>query len=173
MIRGRGVALLGVLVGLALSGCSAGEKKNYTVPQELCGAKVTPGLTSALLPVGDKLRVEPSQSGGPSPRQFCDVLVDGNIELKVEGGWQPSGTTAQQAASKALTFGTRSTEGGRFALSDDKAFTVVDCANAEHKAGRFSFEVAVAHPDGDVGEKTQRFLAAFSESYAKKLPCRN
>ncbi|MFI2645968.1 hypothetical protein [Streptomyces sp. NPDC018610] len=172
MIRAGRVTVLGALVGLMLSGCSAGEKTNYTVPLDLCGANVASRLTSALLPAGDRLQVKQSQSGGPSPRQFCDVLVDGDIELAVEGVWRPSGTTAKQAASKELTFETRSTDDGRFALSDDKAFTVVDCANTEYKAEKFSFEVTVSHPDGDVGERMQRFLAAFAESYAKKLPCR-
>ncbi|NED37373.1 hypothetical protein [Streptomyces sp. SID8499] len=172
IFSGKSSMLISVLVGLALTGCSAGGKKNYTVPEELCGASVAPRLTSDLLPAGDKLRVTPSHSGGPSPRQFCNVLVDGDIELTVEGVWRPSGTTAEQAASKELTFESRSTDGGRFALSDDKAFTVVDCANTDYKAGKYSFEVTVSHPDGDVGGKMQRFLAAFSESNARKLPCR-
>jgi hypothetical protein len=174
VIRGRGIVTLGVLAGLLLSGCSKGEKKNYTVPEKLCGAAVAPDLTSALLPpAGDKLRVTQSRSGGPAQHHFCDVLVDGNIELAVKGVWRPSGTTAKQAADKELVFNSRSSDGGRFALSDDKAFTVVDCKNSEHKAERFSFEVTVAHPAGDISKKMQHFLAAFSESYRKTLPCQS
>jgi hypothetical protein len=164
---------LGVLVGLLLSGCSEGNKKNYTVPEELCGAAVAPELTGALLPAGDKLRVTQSSSGGPSTYKFCDVLVDGNIELAIKGAWRLSGITAKQAADKELVFNTRSIGSGRFALSDDKAFTVVVCKNTEHKAESFSFEVTVTHPAGDVSEKMERFLGAFSEAYRKKLPCQS
>ncbi|GHF09141.1 hypothetical protein GCM10014715_76260 [Streptomyces spiralis] len=173
MIRDKRIVMLGVLVGLLLSGCSEGEKKSYTVPEKLCGAAVAPDLTSALLPAGDKLRVTQSSSGGPATHEFCDVLVDGNIELAIKGVWRPSGTTAKQAADKELVFNSRSTDGGRFALSDDKAFTVVDCKNTEHKAERFSFEVTVAHPTGDISQKMQRFLAAFSEAYHTTLPCQS
>ncbi|MBC2869798.1 hypothetical protein [Streptomyces mexicanus] len=173
VIRGTGIVTIGVLAGLLLSGCSEGEKKNYTVPEKLCGAAVAPDLTRALLPAGNKLRATQQHVGGPAQKYYCDVLVDGNIELVVKGVWRPSGITAKQAADKELVFNSRSSDGGRFALSDDKAFTVVDCKNSEHKADRYSFEVVVAHPAGDVSKKMLRFLAAFSESYRKMLPCQS
>ncbi|MFC7638448.1 hypothetical protein ACFQWA_21385 [Streptomyces thermogriseus] len=157
---------------LALSSCS-GEKKNYAVPDELCGAQVKPELTEALLPGGDKIKVLNEKSNSSPPYHYCMVYVDGKAELSVEGVWHPTGTTAKQAAEDSLVFNTRPIKGGRFEVVEGTMVTVVDCKNPEYDAGRFSFELEVTNPDGDISEKMQRFLAAFSESYRKTLPCQN
>jgi hypothetical protein len=132
---------------------------------------VKPQLTKELLPSGDKIRVLKEDSHSSSPHQFCEVSVDGNVELSTEGVWQPAGTTAKEAAEKSLSFNLRSADGGRFALWNDEAFTVFDCKNAKYKAGRFSINAQVIHADGDMSEKIQSFLEAFSKSYRKTLPC--
>ncbi|MGW4980635.1 hypothetical protein [Streptomyces mirabilis] len=172
MIRGRTTGALAVLAILSLTGCS-GEEKNYAVPDELCGAQVKPELTRALLPSGDKIRVLKEASNTASPHQFCTVSVDNKVQLRTEGAWQATGTTAKKAAEKSLVFNTRSTEDGRFAIGRGAAVTVVDCKNSKYKAERFSFKIVVNHPEGDIDDKMQRFLAAFSESYSKTLPCQD
>ncbi|MFF9803344.1 hypothetical protein ACF1G3_38945 [Streptomyces rochei] len=170
MIRGRTTGALVTLTVLVLAGCS-GEEKNYAVPEKLCGAQVSPELTENLLPSGDEIRVVEEESNTSSPHQFCRILVDDKVELSTEGAWQPAGTTAKEAAEKSLVFGTQATEGGKFAIGERRAVTVVDCKNSKYKAERFSVELEVNQPEGEVGEKMQSFLSAFSESYLKTLPC--
>ncbi|MFJ5269051.1 hypothetical protein [Streptomyces sp. NPDC088358] len=171
MIRHKAVGVLGALALLTLAGCSSGDDKAYTVPDQLCGVPAKQELTKELLPGGDKLRVVKSQTAGPAPDQYCTVHVDSDIELVVEGMWQPAGTTAEQAAEKSHSFNLRPADGGRFALWDDEAFTVVDCKNTKYKSERFSIEARLIHSDGDMSKKLQRFLGPFSESYRKTLPC--
>ncbi|WP_329527285.1 hypothetical protein [Streptomyces sp. NBC_01462] len=171
MIRHKAVGVLGALALLPLVGCSSGDDKAYVVPDKLCGVPAKPALTKELLPGGDKLRVVKSQTANAAPDQYCTVHVDGDIELVVEGIWQPAGTTAEQAADKAHAFNSRSADEGRFALEDHKAFTVVDCKNTKYKSERFSIEARLIHSDGDMSKKLQRFLDPFSEAYRKTLPC--
>ncbi|MGW0794165.1 hypothetical protein [Streptomyces sp. NPDC002692] len=171
MIRHKAVGVLGALALLPLVGCSGGDDKAYSVPDKLCGVPAKPDLTKELLPGGDKLRVVKSHTGNEVPDQYCTVHVDVDIELVVEGAWQPAGITAKQVADKAHAFNSRSVSQGRFATEDDKAFTVIDCKNTTYKAERFSIEARLVHADGDMSKKLQRFLDPFSEAYRKSLPC--
>ncbi|MER5403404.1 hypothetical protein [Streptomyces sp. NPDC002769] len=171
MIRHKAVGVLGALALLPLVGCSSGDDKAYTVPDQLCGVPAKPELTKELLPGGDKLRIIKSQTAESVPDYYCKALIDGDVELSIEGVWQPAGTTAEQAAEKSHSFNLRRADGGRFALWDDKAFTVVDCKNTKYKSERFSLEARLIHSDGDMSKKLQRFLGPFSESYRRTLPC--
>ncbi|MET8410185.1 hypothetical protein ABZV34_19145 [Streptomyces sp. NPDC005195] len=171
MIRHKAVGVFGALALLTLAGCSSGDDKAYTVPDQLCGVPAKPELTKELLPGGDKLGIIKSQTAEAVPDYYCKALIDGDVELAIEGIWQPAGTTAEQAAAKGHSFDLRPADGGRFALRDDKAFTVVDCKNTEYKAERFSIEARLIHSDGDMSKKLQRFLAPFSDAYRKTLPC--
>lgn len=172
MIRARFTAALATLIALTVSSCS-GEKKNYMIPDILCGAYVNPKLTKDLLPGGEKIKLFQEESKSSPPYHYCMVYVDGRAELSVEGVWHPAGTTAKQAAEDSLVFNTRSAEGGRFEIGQRRAITVVDCKNPRYNAERFSFELEITNPDGDIGDKMHHFLAAFSESYRKTLPCQN
>ncbi|MFD8421838.1 hypothetical protein [Streptomyces sp. NPDC059466] len=171
MIRHKAVGVLGALALLPLAGCSSGDDKAYSVPDKLCGVPAKPELTKELLPGGDKLKVVKPQAPGEVPRPYCAVVVDGDIELSIEGRWQPAGTTAEQAAEQSHSFNLRPADGGRFALWDDEAFTVIDCRNTKYKSERFSIRAELVHADGDMSKKLQRFLGPFSESYRKTLPC--
>lgn len=171
MIRHKAVGVLGALALLPLAGCSSGDDKAYTVPDRLCGVPAKPELTKELLPGGDMLKIVKSQTVEAVPDYYCKALIDGDVELSIKGVWQPAGTTAVQAAEKTHSFNLRPADGGRFALWDDQAFTVVDCENTKYKAERFSIEAELIHADGDMSKKLQRFLGPFSEAYRKSLPC--
>jgi hypothetical protein len=169
--RTRAVLALAVLALGATTGCSGG-KENFAVPGELCGAQVERGLTRKLLPSGDKLTIEKSGAKPAALRQYCDVVIDGDIELQVTGAWRPAGITAKQVAEKELTFNTESVDEGDYAVGHGgKAFTVVACGSARYKAGAFSYEARVVHPDGDMGDDLVKFLAAYARSYTATLPC--
>lgn len=171
MIKRVLAGVVGALALLALASCSAGTEQNYAVPDKLCGASVKPELTKELLPGGNKLEVSKAQSNSPSPHQFCDLIVDGNIDLTTEGVWQPAGVSAKDAAEKSLVFNTRSTQDGRFAIGNQHAVTVFDCKNSKYKAERFSIELQLADRNEVTGDKMERFLAAFADSYRSTLPC--
>ncbi|MGW3623305.1 hypothetical protein [Streptomyces sp. NPDC000880] len=171
MIKRVLAGAVGALTLLALASCSDGKEQNYAIPAKLCGASVKPELTKDLLPGGNKLEVNESESNSSSPRQFCTLIVDGNIELMTEGRWQPSGVSAKDAAEKSLVFNTQSTQSGRFAIGNQHAITVVDCKNSKYKAERFSIDLEMADEQEGMGDKMERFLDAFSESYRSTLPC--
>ncbi|MFD8421839.1 hypothetical protein [Streptomyces sp. NPDC059466] len=171
MIRHKAVGVLGTLALLPLAGCSSGDDKAYAVPDKLCGVPAKAELTKELLPGGDKLRIVKSHTAEAVPAYYCKALIDGDVELAIEGIWQPAGATAEQAAAKSHSFNLRPADGGRFALWDDEAFTVVDCKNTKYKSERFSIRAELVHADGDMSKKLQRFLGPFSESYRKTLPC--
>lgn len=171
MIKRVLAGVVGALTLLALASCSDGKEQNYAIPAKLCGASVKPELTKDLLPGGNKLEVNKSESNIEPRYQFCTLIVDGNIELTTEGAWQPPGISAKDAAEKNLVFNTQSTQNGRFAIGKRRAFTVVDCKNSKYKAERFSIEVQMSDEQEGMGDKMERFLAAFSESYRSTLPC--
>ncbi|PAZ14874.1 hypothetical protein CLM62_16785 [Streptomyces sp. SA15] len=160
-----------VLVSLlALSGCS-GEDKSYSTPSSICGVSVDKDALKGLLPAGNKLTVKASANHEKPETRFCNVIVDGDIELSSEGAWRKAGYTAKDAAEDALAFNYRATGGGRYAVWDDGAATVFDCRNSAQDAARFSVEFHVVHPQGKIEGKVERFIGDYAEAYRKTVSC--
>lgn len=154
------------------SGCS-GKGKNYEVPAAICGISIERSTLKQLLPDGDKLRTVSDHTARVPEHRFCDVYVDDHTALSTEGVWEKAGFTAQQAAKDKLIFQTRSEKGGKYAVWEYGAATVIDCANVKQKAARFSIEVELVDHEGDKGEKIAKFLSGFAAGYKKTLSCEN
>ncbi|GHH88015.1 hypothetical protein GCM10018793_66010 [Streptomyces sulfonofaciens] len=162
--------IAGLVALLTLSGCSSNDR-NYQVPSALCKVPVKASTLRDILPPGNKLTVAKSSAGVVPDSLFCSVDIDGRVELSMEGRWQKADLTAQQAAEQQLVFNAHPEQGGRYAVWNDGATTIIDCKNARQKAEHFSIAAQVENPDGDVGDKMVRFLASYAEGYKKTLPC--
>lgn len=159
-----------VVLLFTLCGCS-GDGKSYAVPEKICGVPVQEDALRDLLPTGAELKTEESHTSGIPERRHCGVLVDGNVELTSEGVWRKDGFTAEDAAKDTLAFNTESRRGGVLQVWKDGATTVFDCGNPKQKAERFSIELKVVRPDGDMSGELERYLVSYMKAYQKVLPC--
>jgi hypothetical protein len=128
-------------------------------------------LLKPLLPDGRKVETLKEFSKVPPPHQFCKIMVDGDIDLSMEGIWQKSGFTAKDAAKQTLVFNTRSTQRGTFEVWDTGAITVFDCKNAKWNASRYSLRVYAPRTEENLGDQIERFLTVYAKEYRKTLHC--
>src|SRR4051794_18747155 len=68
--------LVYAISAILISGCSAGEDRDYVVPKELCGAQIDPSLLEPLLPTGETL----GQSDDIAP-MGCTISIDSQREF--------------------------------------------------------------------------------------------
>ncbi|MFB7917701.1 hypothetical protein [Streptomyces sp. NPDC056061] len=170
MEKARPLAIFAAVALLAVGGCS-GDEKSYSVPEVLCGVPVRRDMLKDLLPDGARLKIEESHTYDVPEYRFCDVVIDGKVELSSEGVWRKAGFTAEDTAKAALVFNTEPRQGGKFQVWKSGATTAFECRNARQKAGAFSLEVRVVRPEGNMADKVERYLASYAEEYRKILPC--
>ncbi|WP_150130469.1 hypothetical protein [Streptomyces sp. 150FB] len=170
------VSTAGAVALCGLVACS-GEGQKYEIPKKLCDAPVDNNLLKPLLPDGRKVETLKEFSKVSPPHQFCDVMVDGDIDLSTEGIWQKSGFTAKDAAKQTLVFNTRSTQHGTFEVWDTGAITVFDCKTEKWNTpryslrSRYSLRVYAPRTEENLGDQIERFLTVYAKEYRKTLHC--
>lgn len=114
-----GVTIIALLF-VAVSACGDEERRDYTVPQALCGTPVDAEELTPFLPSGNKISVR------KRPRSFvrlCDVVIDSKLVVITTQEWLEKGrTTRYFARGQTLENPNRSARNGRLLYSDREAF---------------------------------------------------
>lgn len=183
--RMRGLAVVALCIGsLAVTSC--GKEREYAVPRDLCGVKVSPELVEPFLPAGDSV----SQNDGLDPPEvagiWCAVSVDGREELKVTGDWVLKSNLDTRISGISHPSRIR---GGKYVVGKRGATTALPCRNPKARidvparegekqhtvpADTYVIEVRSYHEPEGVEESKKamaRFIVAFTESLKKSQPC--
>lgn len=131
-LRRLAILTASLAVGTALSGCSSGEEREYSLPQSLCGVSVDPDLLAPFLPPGEKVSTRQTTPNGGTQR--CNVSVDGELAL-VAGRlwWEKTGSLVDVAAVHAQVNKGDVITGDEFLYSGTGAVGKVEgCTDSAH-----------------------------------------
>ncbi len=126
MVRGSTATL--ILCTFALfSGCGADEKKEYAVPDSLCGVKVSARLLSPLLPPGKTVKQENKDPLLDHGSIHCNVMVDGKTVFIASQTWQDRGDAMSMAIVQPELEPETLNGSAYFQYSEKGAVKRVDC----------------------------------------------
>ncbi|MGW5098824.1 hypothetical protein ACWEQ1_14080 [Streptomyces nodosus] len=113
-------------VGLTLTGCSSGSskgKREYALPDKLCGIHVDLEELAEFLPPGKKLATKEEFIDHDKLSEQCDLSVDGEVAVRTSREWFPQQkTTRWHATAATLANLDHQADGGRFVYSGYEAF---------------------------------------------------
>ncbi|MCI0386122.1 hypothetical protein [Streptomyces sp. CNQ085] len=147
----------------SLSACGGSE--GYTVPEEICGRKIEPGLLRPLLPEGEKFEAETRSIGDDTMR--CLLFVDGRREVTIreypDGGELDAMKFAAEnpgrfANPKKASFGADTV------VSDGMVLSVNPCTYQERR-GHYILDVSVERFDVSEPDGWRAELERFAEAY--------
>ena len=159
-----------LLLGFGMAACSA-EKKNYTIPDTLCGTAVPPDLLAPLLPPGDEISVSPTK--GAEGLDRCLVHVDGKQALALNIEWREKGSSLVNFASvfPGVDPSDKESEDGRYLYSDTGAVGRVTCP----KPRKTGDDLFVAVRTSEVGKPDEaamkKLIAAYAEAVGTSDEC--
>ncbi|MEU3951690.1 hypothetical protein AB0F45_05105 [Streptomyces achromogenes] len=165
-----GTAAIAVL-GL-MSACSEpAPKKEYAVPESLCGVPVEPGLLAPFLPVGKAVKVGETR---PVPsRKMCRVDVDGTWAVMADLQWWE-----EDVDVSTVVTANPETEKAAQSVDDDFFYTatgavrlVKGCRNPDH--ARHLLYTSIQVNDSDLGDTAamKKFSAAFTNAVERSREC--
>ncbi|MFC4507941.1 MULTISPECIES: hypothetical protein [Streptomyces] len=162
-------AALTTLVFL-VTGCSDdGEKREYTVPDTLCGTAVDSEALAPFLPGGNKITVRDRSYSGS---RGCEVIVDDKLIVTTSQMWmEENRTTSFVAARQSLDTLDKSAEDGRFVYSGNEAFgKTLDCVDTKYKQELYTVIQADGTKNRDA-EAMKRLILSFTESVEESAEC--
>ncbi|MGW7786660.1 hypothetical protein [Streptomyces tricolor] len=164
------VSLLGaaLLVGLTTS-CSSSPTREYAVPGDVCGTKVTGSLLAPLLPTGKKISAQPTSAVGV---KRCRLLVDGKVVFSSSVEKHGANTTANDVAASAYGVDPTdaSSDRGHVVYSRTGAVGLVECPESSSAHSTLWATVRTSH---DVkASAMRRFIEGYATALAKSDACR-
>ncbi|MCG3041187.1 hypothetical protein L7D48_11550 [Streptomyces sp. S1A] len=155
--------LSAVVLVASLSACIGSE--GYTVPEEICGRKIDPGLVRPLLPEGEKFEAEMTPIGDDTTR--CLLSVDGRTELGIreyrDGGELDAMKFAAENPSRFVN-PRKASFGADTVVSDGMALSVNPCTY-QGKKGHYILDVSVERFDVSEPDGWREELERFAEAY--------
>ncbi|MFC8918967.1 hypothetical protein ACFT5C_24705 [Streptomyces sp. NPDC057116] len=142
----------------------ASSDRQYAVPVDLCGVKVTASALESVLPPGSKASQHPTAVGS---NKRCRLHVDDGPVLSVSIEPWERDASAQDVARVALEVDPADTqsEDGRFIYSSKGAVGRVDCPGATASHRSLWATVRVTHEDA-----TEAQMRALITTYANGVP---
>ncbi|MEW2809805.1 hypothetical protein AB0929_22270 [Streptomyces massasporeus] len=163
------VATLTTLI-FTLAGCGGDEKKReYTVPNNLCGISVDSDTLAPFLPPGRKITVQDKSYSGA---KGCQVTVDNKLIFITNQVWLEEGrTTAFVAARQSLDRTSHSAESGRFRYSEYEAFGKTRaCIDTKYKQELYTIMQASGSKHRDA-EAMKRLIISYTKGVEKSAEC--
>ncbi|WP_314219135.1 hypothetical protein [Streptomyces zaehneri] len=170
-LRRLAILTASLAVGTALSGCSSGEEREYSLPQSLCGVAVDPDLLAPFLPPGEKVSTRQTTPNGGTQR--CNVSVDG--ELALAAGrlwWEKTGSVIDVAAVHAqvnkgdVITGDESLYSGTGAVEK-----IEECTDSAHPDQALFTVVQVFASGRESSSTMKRLITEYTEQVQKESDC--
>lgn len=162
--------LLSAVLVFSSVGCSQEEKKrNYSVPEQLCGLDVGGKLAEPFMPPGD--RVHQAEEGGGVSIWHCDISVDDKAVFQMAREWWKPGWSARRfAPSQAYVEPEHEAADESYVYSDEGAVAALRCTEEGNDWDLFL--VARVRDAGVPDEKAMgRFITAYRAEVLKTDPC--
>lgn len=156
-------------MALVISGCGKKQGRDYAVPEDLCGTRISADDLAPFLPDGHSLKVSGSSKSGIDD---CDVIVDDKLIMTATKVWEEGGkTTASLAFRLALHAPKNSAHDGRFWYSGNEAFGKTrGCIDT--KRGHELYTALQAqgseHRDADA---MKRLIVSYTQQVEKSADC--
>ncbi|WP_406006429.1 hypothetical protein OG440_09665 [Streptomyces sp. NBC_00637] len=170
-LRRLSILTISLAAGTALSGCTSGEERDYSLPESLCGVPVDPDLLAPFLPPGESVSTRQTTPNGGTER--CNVSVDGELAL-VTGRlwWEKTGSVADVAAVHAQVSKGDVSSGDTFLYSDTGAVGKVQgCTDSTHP-DQALFTVVQVYASGRGGSSTmKRLITEYTGQVRKGKDC--
>ncbi|MHB9858682.1 hypothetical protein [Streptomyces sp. YIM S03343] len=169
--RGDAVVVLGaaVLLGLLTSCSSSSSSREYAVPKDLCGTKISSSLLEPLLPPGKKISAQPTSAVGV---ERCRLVVDGDMAFSSSVEQRGTRVSARDMAESAygVAPGDASANGGRFIYSVTGAVGLVECP--DHASADHSVWVTARTTRASEASDMRKFIEQYAAAVAETDACR-
>ncbi|MEU0007367.1 hypothetical protein ABZ079_24575 [Streptomyces sp. NPDC006314] len=167
-------SLLAAVVLGAAAGCSSGgQEREFAIPKNLCGVAVPSGPLARILPPTGKSLDQ--RKGTPSAQAVtgCEVTVDGDVVLTVEGERIKSGRSAWIIASYDHRIGhVKSGDGGAIAYVGRAAVSVVPCPREGDRQEAVSTYIRTLKPWRQDESAMRQLIRGYTASLKTLQPCR-
>ncbi|GAB7104860.1 hypothetical protein JCM4814A_31740 [Streptomyces phaeofaciens JCM 4814] len=153
-----------------LVACSGEEqKREYALPDTLCGTAVDRDALAPFLPTGSKIAVKDKSYSGS---KGCQVVVDKKLIVTSAQMWMEEGrTTAFVAARQSLSTLDETAEDGRFVYSGNEAFGKTrGCVDTKYKQELYTVIQAEGSEYKDA-KAMKRLIISFTEAVEKSAEC--
>ncbi|WP_416986083.1 hypothetical protein [Streptomyces sp. T028] len=153
-----------------LTGCGGGEeKREYAIPDTLCGIAVDPEAFAPLFPPGKTLTVTEKDYATATS---CNIVVDKKSFATTTRTWLEEGrTTAYFATSLSLDPPKRSAEADRYRYSDREAFAKTQkCVDSQHKQELYT-AVQIWDKTYKDADAMKRLISSFTTEVEKSAAC--
>ncbi|MFF8025201.1 hypothetical protein ACFZDJ_29765 [Streptomyces sp. NPDC007896] len=158
-------------MGIALSGCSTEEVREYALPKSLCGVTVKSDLLSPFLPAGKKISTQQESPNGGTER--CKISIDGKVAM-IAGQlwWEKGGTVMDVAAVHAQVTPGTVTDDKRYLYSGTGAVGKAEgCSDSTHPDQYLFTVIQVFAPDLDDAATMKRLIVDYTKQIQEKYKC--
>ncbi|MFF3661455.1 hypothetical protein [Streptomyces olivochromogenes] len=158
-------------MGIALSGCSKDEVREYALPKSLCGVTVKSDLVSPFLPAGKKISTQQESPNGGTER--CKISIDGKVAM-IAGQlwWEKEGTVMDVAAVHAQVAPGTVTDDKRYLYSGTGAVGKAEgCSDSTHPDQHLFTVMQVFAPDLDDAATMKRLIVDYTKRIQEKNKC--
>lgn len=155
---------------LSVSGCGTEERKReYSVPDSMCGVNVGTDLIEPFMPPGKQL--QQAEEGDDVVIWSCDVSVDGEDVFQITREWWKPGWSARRfAPSQAYVEPEHEAADESYVYSDEGAVAALRCTEEGNDWDLFL--VARVRDAGVPDEKAMgRFITTYRAEVLKTDPC--
>ncbi|MFD5130774.1 hypothetical protein [Streptomyces olindensis] len=156
---------------VTLVGCSGSEeKKEYDVPEALCGVTVNPAVVSELLPAGKTIEV---QEKNPVPsRSNCQVNVDGKAALILTQEWWEDGDSISDVARSVPQLeSAKLTEDNFIHSGTGAAMRAKSCVNLDHRDHILFTTLEVHADDVEDADATKDLITTYTQAVEDSSTC--
>ncbi|WP_159072800.1 hypothetical protein [Streptomyces glaucescens] len=170
--RQRGMVVVPAVAVLvaALSGCGGDEsRRDYAIPENLCGIAVDADDLGQFLPDGEDV-TEREKSGGGT--KVCEVVVDDKLALRATQAWVEEGkTTAYFASSQSLEAPEQSADDERFRYSGNEAFGKTGGCVDERNGQELYTAVQAQGSEHSDADAMRRLITAYTSQVEASASC--
>ncbi|CAM5638305.1 hypothetical protein [Streptomyces aurantiogriseus] len=158
-------------LAFTLSGCSGDEpKREYTVPDSLCGTAINADDLAPFLPAGKKITIRDKSYSWTA---ICKIVVDDTLIVTTSQTWLKEGTTTENFAyGQTLDTPKNSADEGRFRYSGYEAFgKTQNCVDTRNKQALYTAIQAQGSKHRDA-EAMKRLIISFTKAVEKSAECK-
>ncbi|GAA5051993.1 hypothetical protein GCM10023336_21120 [Streptomyces similanensis] len=151
---------------IALPGCGGStQKREYTVPDSLCGTSVDAQALSAFLPSGKRLMTKATTTAQGFK---CGVTVDGKLVVTTSQEWWNAMSVREFARGMTLDDPDHDTDDGVYAYSGHQAFGKADsCHSAKHKGQVLFTAIQATGSDHRDAGAMKRLITRYTQASTK------
>ncbi|WP_329258821.1 hypothetical protein OG223_38120 [Streptomyces sp. NBC_01478] len=169
--RHAAVAFGAALLVVATASCSSpSPTREYALPKDLCGTKISSATLEPVLPPGKKISAQPTSAVGV---QRCRLQVDGKTVLSVSTEKRAADTSARDVATSAIGVDPNdsSADNGQLIYSKTGAVAKVGCPASASSESSVWATARATH--ASAASDMRRLVEQYAATVAKTAVCQD